>query len=129
MRQVKRGVDSLPPAVEECAWAQDLLSPGTILTCDGLARTRSSTHGAGDLAKYFTDRRCDTGHNCSGGDRYKTRHQRILNEVLATGIGPNPYSPNGFHECFHFLTSQENVKHETITTSALRTTVDSTYGY
>src|SRR5450755_739885 len=69
----------------------------------GLARGRGSSHCAGDLAEDRADAGRNTRHDSARGNRHETRHQGVLNEVLASGVLPNSQLPNQIGDLCHLF--------------------------
>jgi hypothetical protein len=68
-----------------------------------LARGRCGGHSAGDLAEDRADAGRNAWHDSACGNRDKTSHQSIFNEVLASGVFPNSQLPNQISDPCHFL--------------------------
>jgi hypothetical protein len=67
----------------------------------GLASGRGGGHGAADLAEDGAEAGGNCWHDGGGGNRYKTRHQGVFDEVLAAGFFPNSQFPSQINNPCH----------------------------
>jgi len=68
-----------------------------------LALGSSRCQHAGDFAEDRADTAGYTRHDRAGGNRHKTGHQRVFNEVLRAGVFPNSQFPNQMSNSCHLL--------------------------